>query len=151
MERKPSGSYGHHRQTSIVHGNIQHSRNTSFASTPTTSPLTPQVIAELGGATQHVLDSRMMATDGVGNLPSLNNGYIGGAGLAGQKGHSPSASFGDRTGTEPMQGATYRRPERMHSGRSSRAHNHTRSQSRSLHHQQVTVSEYALHHLFNSV
>ncbi|KIV99219.1 uncharacterized protein PV09_09083 [Verruconis gallopava] len=70
-----------------------------------------------------------------------------------QKGHSPCPSFGQ----EPaMQSGTanYRRPERMHSsGRTSRSHNHTRSQSRSAHPQapaQVMVSEYALHHLFNA-
>lgn len=39
----------------------------------------------------------------------------------------------------------------MHSGRASRVHNHTRSQSRSQYPSgQVMVSEYALHHLFNA-
>ncbi|THC99559.1 hypothetical protein EYZ11_000928 [Aspergillus tanneri] len=48
LERRPSNSYGHHRQTSIVHG-MQHSRNPSFAaSTTSTSPLSPELIASLG-------------------------------------------------------------------------------------------------------
>ncbi|KEY74238.1 hypothetical protein S7711_00396 [Stachybotrys chartarum IBT 7711] len=41
-----SAVYGHHRQTSIVHG-IQHSRNGSLASS-TSSPLSPQMIAAAG-------------------------------------------------------------------------------------------------------
>ncbi|KAH7328349.1 cell morphogenesis N-terminal-domain-containing protein [Stachybotrys elegans] len=41
-----SATYGHHRQTSIVHG-IQHSRNGSIASS-TSSPLSPQMIAAAG-------------------------------------------------------------------------------------------------------
>ncbi|KAE9973455.1 hypothetical protein EG328_004403 [Venturia inaequalis] len=148
LERKPSANYGHHRQASIVHGSIQHSRNTSFASTPATSPLSPQVIAELGAASQHALDARMMGHNEVGKLPSMN-GHI--PGTTNFKNHSPSASFGDRSGTDNTQGGTYRRPERMHSGKSSKPHNHTRSQSRNHYtHQQTTVSEYALHHLFNS-
>ncbi|KAJ5873784.1 uncharacterized protein N7529_002214 [Penicillium soppii] len=48
LERRPSNSYGHHRQTSIVHG-VQHSRNTSMAgSSASTSPLSPELIASLG-------------------------------------------------------------------------------------------------------
>ncbi|KAK4457323.1 hypothetical protein QBC42DRAFT_318587, partial [Cladorrhinum samala] len=43
-----SASYGHHRQTSIVHGiGIQHSRNGSLASSAS-SPLSPQMIAAAG-------------------------------------------------------------------------------------------------------
>jgi hypothetical protein len=147
LERKPSGNYGHHRQASVVHGNIQHSRNTSFSSTPTTSPLTPHIIAEAGITGQHAIDSRMMAEDEVGRLPTLNGHTV-----VGPKGHSPSTSFGDRLGMESTPAMGFRRPERMYSGRTRKEHNHTRSQSRGLlPHQQVTVGEYALHHLFNSV
>jgi hypothetical protein len=147
LERRPSGNYGHHRQASVVHGNIQHSRNTSFSSTPTTSPLTPHTIAEAGPTGQHAIDSRIMAEDEVGRLPSLT-----GSAATASKGHSPSTSFGERVGMESIQTAGHRRPERMYSGRTRKEHNHTRSQSRGLHpHQQVTVGEYALHHLFNSV
>ncbi len=41
-----AAAYGHHRQTSIVHG-IQHSRNGSLASS-SSSPLSPQMIAAAG-------------------------------------------------------------------------------------------------------
>ena len=44
LERKPS-LYGHHRQTSVIHG-VQHSRNTSFASN-TPSPLRPDPTADM--------------------------------------------------------------------------------------------------------
>ena len=142
IERKPSGSYGHHRQASIVHGSIQHSRNTSFVNTPSASPLTPQVIAEAGQVGQNALDALRMGDDGIGTLAPIN-GTIG-AGGGGVKGHSPTDSTGDPT--------TPKRPERMHSGRSRRDQNHSRSQSRPQHSQQEsrTVGEYALHHLFNS-
>ncbi|KAJ5712500.1 hypothetical protein N7493_008968 [Penicillium malachiteum] len=47
LERRPSNSYGHHRQTSIVHG-MQHSRNPSMAGSTASSPLSPELIASLG-------------------------------------------------------------------------------------------------------
>ena len=51
LERKPSQSYAHNRNTSIVHG-VQHSRNTSYVNLPATSPLSEhaQVITGLDGA-----------------------------------------------------------------------------------------------------
>ena len=51
LERKPSQSYAHNRNTSIVHG-VQHSRNTSYVNSPATSPLSEhaQVITGLDGA-----------------------------------------------------------------------------------------------------
>lgn len=140
IERKPSGSYGHHRQASIVHGSIQHSRNTSFATTPSASPLTPEVIAEAGEGGQDGFNTLRMGEDSISMLSSIN-GTLGGGGSA-VKGHSPTGSIGE---------ATTKRPERMLSGRSRRDHNHSRSQSRHHHPQESrTVGEYALHHLFNS-
>ena len=136
IERKPSapGSYGHHRQTSIVHGNIQHSRNTSFVNTPSTSPLAPQVISK-----STTPDGRDMPEDAVGRLPLLN-------GSAGLKGHSPSASIGDQPA---MSASAARRPQRVHSSSSRREHN--RSQSRPHHHIEArTMGENALYHLFNN-
>ncbi|KAF2199893.1 hypothetical protein GQ43DRAFT_98776 [Delitschia confertaspora ATCC 74209] len=144
LERKPSISYGHHRQTSIVHG-IQHSRNTSFVNSPATSPLSPQVIVASGTT---LLDGPVMSQDNITEAFTAN-------GLQGTAGTAPSATG---TSTSPNEGAglhhtAARRPERMQSGRSSRkGHHHHRSQSRHHHHPQElkTVGEYALHHLFNS-
>lgn len=90
-----------------------------------------------------------MGEDEVGHLPALA-GHMGTT----SKGHSPSASFEYRAGMDGTQGTGYRRPERMYSGRTRKEHSHTRSQSRGVHSQavkEVTVGEYALHHLFNSV
>ncbi|RMZ84830.1 hypothetical protein DV737_g993, partial [Chaetothyriales sp. CBS 132003] len=44
LSRQNSSSYGHHRQTSVIHG-VQHSRNPSFnsASTSAASPLSPDL------------------------------------------------------------------------------------------------------------
>ncbi|KAF2488220.1 putative cell morphogenesis protein [Neohortaea acidophila] len=129
LERRPSQSYGHHRQTSIVHG-VQHSRNTSALNTvQSTSPLGPPKIMATG--------------DGVHDLnksPSLST-------LHANTSHSSvlpiNRSF-DNT-------AAPRGIERMRSGRLRRNHDHQRSLSRpqgEQSHIPTTVGEYALHHLF---
>ncbi|OAL45263.1 cell morphogenesis protein-like protein [Pyrenochaeta sp. DS3sAY3a] len=137
LERKPSGSYAHNRNTSIVHG-IQHSRNTSFVNSPATSPLSPQIIASAGAA----LDGAVMSQESIVEAFAAN-------GTQPQSASNPANGQG-----VPNDGSiSQRKPERAPSGRSSRkGHHHHRSQSR--HHQQThelkTVGEYALHHLFNS-
>ncbi|KAH7068778.1 cell morphogenesis N-terminal-domain-containing protein [Paraphoma chrysanthemicola] len=130
LERKPSGSYAHNRNTSIVHG-IQHSRNTSFVNSPATSPLSPQAIAAAGAT----LDGSVMSQESIVEAFAAN-------------GTHPAATANDAS-------APQRKPERAPSARSTRkGHNHHRSQSRhhaGQHaHELKTVGEYALHHLFNS-
>ncbi|CAN9189232.1 unnamed protein product [Alternaria alternata] len=143
LERKPSGSYAHNRNTSIVHG-IQHSRNTSFVNSPATSPLSPQIIAAAAGAT---IDGAVMSQESIaeafaanGMQPGASTGHVY-AGVGAQAASSD--------GSIPQ-----RKPERAPSARSSRkGHNHHRSQSRHPPphpHELKTVGEYALHHLFNS-
>ena len=143
LERKPSGSYAHNRNTSIVHG-IQHSRNTSFVNSPATSPLSPQIIAAAAGAT---IDGAVMSQETIaeafaanGMQPGASTGHVY-AGVGAQAASSD--------GSIPQ-----RKPERAPSARSSRkGHNHHRSQSRHPPphpHELKTVGEYALHHLFNS-
>lgn len=141
LERKPSGSYGHHRQTSIVHGNIQHSRNHSFAS-PSTSPITPQTIAEVVG--QHGVDALMMGQNDMGPRP-MTNGHD-----TAINSHSPTAS--GSTLTSDIHTLASRRLERVQStsGRL-KSTGHSASLSRGQHSEVRTVGEYALHHLFNSV
>ncbi|KAF2010010.1 hypothetical protein BU24DRAFT_414452 [Aaosphaeria arxii CBS 175.79] len=147
LERKPSLPYNHHRNTSIVHG-IQHSRNTSFVNSPATSPLSPQIIAASGAGS---LDGPVMAEEniteasmanGLQNVSAPPNGHSGG-------GVASPVSAHDGTGNQT---STVRKPERGLSRSSRKGHHHHRSQSR--HHQHPhetkTVSEYALHHLFNS-
>lgn len=139
LERKPSHSYAHNRNTSIVHG-VQHSRNTSFVNSPATSPLSPQaqIIAGLDGAvmSQDTITAAFSAHGVTAGTPAANNGFPGAA-LPPPLGDSSSAQ---------------RKPERAPSRSSRKGHVHHRSQSR--HHQHThelkTVGEYALHHLFNS-
>jgi hypothetical protein len=142
LERKPSGSYAHNRNTSIVHG-IQHSRNTSFVNSPATSPLSPQVIAAAGAA----LDGAVMSQELIAEA-FVANGMLPGA-SNGSGYNSAGAQSAPSDGSGP-----HRKPERAPSARSlrSKGHNHHRSQSRHPQHSHElkTVGEYALHHLFNS-
>ncbi|KAM5373725.1 hypothetical protein ACJZ2D_006896 [Fusarium nematophilum] len=134
-----SAAYGHHRQTSIVHG-IQHSRNGSLAST-TSSPLSPQMIAAAGvGLDRPDMPSVAARLDGDAGYPSRPPTALSG-----------STATMDRPTTDiPPHGATQRKLERMHS-KSRRDHTPHHSHS-SRHHkdEQKTVGEYALHVLFTS-
>ncbi|KEZ41268.1 hypothetical protein SAPIO_CDS7358 [Scedosporium apiospermum] len=143
-----SASYGHHRQTSIVHG-IQHSRNGSLASS-SSSPLSPQMIAAAGAAMlsdRHEFHGMLRIDDDVplsrpgtslSNAPTLTS--------IPQVPEKP-ASIPESTSYS----ATTRRVERMQSVKSRHDHAHHPSHS-SRHHrdEQKTVGEYALHVLFTS-
>ncbi|KAF2721609.1 putative cell morphogenesis protein [Polychaeton citri CBS 116435] len=132
VERKASVSYGHHRQTSIVHG-IQHSRNTSLlAANSNPSPLSPNRATTATGASE---------ASGLRKSPSataLHVDNINGGGMA-----SGTRSF--------ERSASRRGPQRMHSGRIKPSAEHSRTQSRQGQQPEPkTVGEYALHHLFTS-
>ena len=145
-----AAAYGHHRQTSIVHG-IQHSRNGSLAS-PATSPLSPQMIAAAGAGASLAPDRSDM------------HAFARLEGEAGSGSRPPTAMSGSTEVGVPMvpertssatdaSGAPQTRPklERMHSGRSRRDHSQHRSHSSRHREDQKTVGEYALHVLFTSV
>ncbi|UKZ73792.1 hypothetical protein TrVFT333_001444 [Trichoderma virens FT-333] len=120
-------SYGHHRQTSIVHG-IQHSRNGSGASS-SSNPLSPQMIAAAGLGLDRVdLQTALARLEGDAAPPRP---------VATPTGQSANLS----DGTYPM--------KRSPSGNASRRDHPSRS---SRHHrdEQKTVGEYALHVLFTS-
>ncbi|KAI9787226.1 MAG: Cell morphogenesis protein PAG1 [Geoglossum umbratile] len=143
IERRPSASYGHHRQTSIVHG-IQHSRNASFATSPAISPLSPEIIAAVGagvgGASDFTTNTpQMEAPELPPSLPlhSRPNGSI--------SSNMTGSTFTSGTSSITV---TQKKTERMLSGGKNR-HHHSHSRH---HHQaeQKTVGEYALHVLFNS-
>ncbi|KAI9801765.1 MAG: hypothetical protein M1825_003137 [Sarcosagium campestre] len=144
LERRPSASYGHHRQTSIVHG-VQHSRNASFVNSPTTSPLSPHITA-----TASVESGPGMGQQDMPELPQnpmllgASNGVSGHATPASTPGSDRNASDHSGSSNPPQ-----RRLERMHSGKMRRDHSHHHSHSR-LHPETKTVGEFALHHLFNS-
>ena len=135
LERKPSQSYAHNRQTSIVHG-LRHSRNTSFINSPATSPLSPQAIQASGST----IDGTVMSQESIAEAFAAKGTHGGGSPA------NPSGPLGD--GSVP-----HRKPERAQSARSRKGgHHHHRSQSRhQAQHELKTVGEYALHHLFNSV
>ncbi|GAT28704.1 cell morphogenesis protein [Aspergillus luchuensis] len=151
LERRPSNSYGHHRNTSIVHG-IQHSRNPSFAaSTTSTSPLSPELIASLG---------RGGAPDPEGTGAVRMEQNEGPSGFQGQGAngavHSLQGTLStieDRDTDDVADGTLASTAHRrMNSnGKPWQERSHSRSHSR--HHfgaESKTVGEYALHHLFNS-
>ncbi|XXG98488.1 hypothetical protein Hte_004812 [Hypoxylon texense] len=149
-------TYGHHRQTSIVHG-IQHSRNGSLASS-SSSPLSPQMIAAAGAGllperpdlpTMNRLDTEM-STNSMASMastarpPTALSGTTANASIHSQD-KSQSSQDSPTNGT-----ITQRKLERMHSKtRRDHAHHHSHS---SRHHRDEpkTVGEYAMHVLFTS-
>jgi hypothetical protein len=136
VERKPSQSYAHNRQTSIVNG-LRHSRNTSFVNSPATSPLSPQAIAASGST----IDGTVMSQESIAEAFAAKGTHIGGSAAAVAVGAANDGSVPQR------------KPERAQSARSRKGgHHHHRSQSRhQASHELKTVGEYALHHLFHSV
>ncbi|KAM0200899.1 hypothetical protein ACHAPA_010041 [Fusarium lateritium] len=132
-----SAAYGHHRQTSIVHG-IQHSRNGSLASTSSSHPLSPQMIAAAGvGFDRPDMQSVATRIDGDAGYPSRPPTALSGNVAAMDRPNAADAPYG----------STPRKLERMHS-KSRR--DHTPHHSHSSRHEQKTVGEYALHVLFTS-
>lgn len=138
LERKPSLSYGHHRNTSIVHG-IQHSRTTSYVNSPTTSPLSPQTISATGVDVAEAIDGTM------GLLETL-----------GLKGRNPkdqrptqAPPTSNPTLRDDISGGSTTPTQRSVSLRS-KADSHSRSKSKIQQQDLKTVGEYALHHLFNA-
>ncbi|KAF7528577.1 hypothetical protein G7054_g10119 [Neopestalotiopsis clavispora] len=145
----PKGyGYGHHRQTSIVHG-IQHSRNGSLASS-SSSPLSPQIIAAAGVG---LLPDRTTTTDMHATVrmdSDLTMSSRPPTALSGSTAVSSShptlqraPSSADSSGNT----ATLRNTDRMQS-RSRRDHSQHPSHSSRHHNEQKTVGEYALHVLF---
>ncbi|KAI1398886.1 cell morphogenesis N-terminal-domain-containing protein [Hypoxylon fuscum] len=149
-----TATYGHHRQTSIVHG-IQHSRNGSLASS-SSSPLSPQMIAAAGAGllperpdlpTMHRLDSESSMTSMASMAsrpPTALSGTTVNSSIHSQE-KTQSNQDGSTSGT-----ITQRKIERMHSKtRRDHAHHHSHS---SRHHRDEpkTVGEYAMHVLFTS-
>ncbi|KAH6635292.1 cell morphogenesis N-terminal-domain-containing protein [Chaetomium sp. MPI-SDFR-AT-0129] len=149
-----ASTYGHHRQTSIVHGiGIHHSRNGSLASS-SSSPLSPQMIAAAGaGLTPDRAEihsfSRLDSDGSLGPRPAT---ALSGTTLSSNTGlpeRAASAAAGDINAVQTA--ARGGKMERRHSGKSRRDHVHHHSHS-SRHHkdEQKTVGEYALHVLFTS-
>jgi hypothetical protein len=149
IDPKAAAAYGHHRQTSIVHG-IQHSRNGSLASS-SSSPLSPQMIAAAGVG---LLPDRpempgMNRMDSELSISSRPPTALSGTTAGGSAVHPLERTLSTTEGSTIS--LTQRKMERMHS-KTRRDPAHHRSHS-SRHHKddQKTVGEYALHVLFTSV
>ncbi|OTA96093.1 hypothetical protein M434DRAFT_28180 [Hypoxylon sp. CO27-5] len=146
-----AAAYGHHRQTSIVHG-IQHSRNGSLASS-SSSPLSPQMIAAAGAGylperpdvpTMNRLDTELASSSMASRPPTALSGTTATSSVHPIE-KVQSAQDSSSSGT-----ITRGKVERMHSKtRRDHAHHHSHS---SRHHRDEpkTVGEYAMHVLFTS-
>lgn len=134
LERRPSQSYAHYRQTSVVNG-LQHSRNTSLLASSSTSPLSPQksLVAESASPNRSLIVRRSPS------LSSIQGNQIGGVGAIGHQ--------------TPESNGPQRMPERTHSGRMKQRSEHQNSQAKAQPESTTesrTVGEYALHHLLVS-
>ncbi|KAL2869226.1 putative cell morphogenesis protein (PAG1) [Aspergillus lucknowensis] len=149
LERRPSNSYGHHRQTSIVHG-VQHSRNPSFAASSTsTSPLSPELIASLSRSG--------VEQEGAGRLehPDMHSNHqnppLNGTASHNSQGILSTIEDQDtEDGQDGVSPASVAHRRMNSTGKQWRERSHSRSHSRHPQSESKTVGEYALHHLFNS-
>ncbi|EFR01888.1 cell morphogenesis protein PAG1 [Nannizzia gypsea CBS 118893] len=149
LERRPSNSYGHHRQASIVHGSIQHSRGPSFANSQvTSSPLSPEMISAAGFAPS-LNESKLNGGPRENGDYSPSNFVSSAGGVGNILQASPLSLIQDTVRADGL--------ERHHShrravttGKLRRENSHSKSRSGHTNQEAKTVGEYALHHLFNS-
>ncbi|KAI0910077.1 cell morphogenesis N-terminal-domain-containing protein, partial [Ustulina deusta] len=146
-----AAAYGHHRQTSIVHG-IQHSRNGSLSSS--SSPLSPQMIAAAGaGFLPERPDMPVIARQeidaSVGSRPPT--ALSGSTALSSTHPLERTLSPSEMNNGALPHAVAQKKIERMHSKtRRDHGHHHSHSSRHSRDDQQKTVGEYALHVLFAS-
>ncbi|KAI1201320.1 cell morphogenesis N-terminal-domain-containing protein [Nemania serpens] len=142
-----AAAYGHHRQTSIVHG-IQHSRNGSLSSS--SSPLSPQIIAAAGAGflSEMPMVARQESDISANSRPPT--ALSGSTALSSIHPLEKTLSISDMNSSPLAHISTQKKVERMHSKtRRDHGHNHSYS-SRHTRDDQKTVGEYALHVLFTS-
>lgn len=148
LERRPSATTAHYRQTSKAHVSNTQTRNAIFVTSPATSPLSPETSEPVSDAAG-LPDFNTMVRRGTSHRrPSESPSST----IHGSM-HSASTStlITDReTGDTNGSTSTQKRPDRAQSSKGRREHSHGRSRSRNQH-EQKTVGEYALHHLFTKV
>lgn len=154
LERRPSVTYGHYRQTSNLTGVSQHSRNASFVTSPASSPLSPKTIGSVAtsaGSRHETLGLTMSHIDNSDRRPSDSPASATSATL--QTYSSTTTLIGDPDFVETTNLTLAQRSmDRTHSTKARRDHSHHRGHSKHHHPQELkTVGEFALHHLFNSV
>ena len=146
-ERQQSISYGHHRQTSIVHGMPHHSRNSSFANSPARSYRSPQTAGLYNGFSPEHIEFDSMSDDPPDYISTTSTSEIGTSSLRSQ---SSTSTLPEDQGIvdHELSMLTQRRIERTPSVKPRREHGRSQSKNQP---DQISVGEYALHHLFNSV
>ena len=151
MERRPSLTQNPYRQATKPHP-FQHSRNTSFVNSPSTSPLSPYPGANIAGT-------------GNGSVPEFSSLTMHQHGTPESRANdSPSSSNGTLLNATSSLPATQdspdstnmslnqRKADRAGGNRTRRAHSHQRTHSKHQHScEPRTAYEHSLHHLFNSV
>ena len=146
LHRRPSNNYGHHRQTSVIHG-VQHSRNTSFNSPNTASPLSPESLAYAvqklhdapGSRREHVTVANGSSTF---SSPTSTLGHTQGISV-------DSTLVDDASLPDHHHVLGSNRTHAAAGSRSKRAPGHHASHSR-IRSEARTPGEYALHHLLNA-
>ena len=149
LERRPSLTQNHFRQASKAHGPLAHSRNASFVNSPATSPLSPFIPPPNGASAVPEFSSLTMHHHGnpdsrPSEPPSSTSNSM----------HNPTSTLSaGQDGSESSNTVlTQKRLERSGGNPIRRGHSHHRSQTKHPHsHEQKTVNEWTLHHLFNSV
>lgn len=136
LERRPSASHAHYRQTSRAQGMFQHSRNTSYVNSPTTSPLSPNPNASGTGPTAKDRRPSDLSSHTNNSSPNLSSTS------------STLTVIEDQDVTDASNGMLgAKRADRSQSTKGRRGHGHHRSQSKQ---QTKTAGEYAFHNLFHS-
>lgn len=154
LERRPSATYGHYRQTSNLTGLPQHTRNASLVISPASSPLSPKTVGSVATSTGsgHETPSLTMShIDTSDRRPSDSPASATGASLHSY--NSPTTLIRDPEFVETNSATVpQRNTDRTNNVKARREHSHHRGHSKHHHPQELkTVGEFALHHLFNSV
>ena len=147
LERHTSANYGHHRQTSIVHGVPHHSRNSSYATSPALAHRSPQAVTLHNGFAQESGTFEALSTDPPDYTSNASSSEIATSSV---HSYATVSSYTDDRDTmdSEVNMLTQRRVDHQPSGKSRREHGRSQSKHQP---EQISVGEYALHHLFNSV
>ena len=150
LERQPSVTQGHYRQTSRAQGAYLQARNAGFVSSPATSPLSPETpVSAVSNAGLPDISKHTMIHRGVSSRRPIESTINTANGSL--HGSSTSTLVGDQDMGDLNGGtSTQRRLDRTQSVKARRGHDVHRSLSRHSQ-EQKSVGEYALHHLFNKV
>ncbi|KAI0874664.1 cell morphogenesis N-terminal-domain-containing protein [Hypoxylon argillaceum] len=139
-----AAAYGHHRQTSIVHG-IQHSRNGSLSSS--SSPLSPQMIAAAGAG---FLPEMPIITRQETDSSRPPTALSGSTAMSSTHPLERTLSISEMNNNTLTDALTQKKVDRIHT---KFRRDHVQNPSHSSRHprdDQKTVGEYALHVLFTS-